>query len=178
MAISYNSLLATGQDNDSSTSVVIASVPASTNGLLVLTVHIRSTSVSVASASIGTQSLTFAVRSGATNGVRSEIWQLQAPTLGVNKTLSVVLSGGAKFGWALQLLEGVRQTGNPYSNTGFQSGLTSTPTVPMDSAANEWVIDCMSHQGLSTSHTAGAGQTKHYDVNTAGQSASSNARVA
>ena len=184
MAISFNSVLVpnlptlTGiATNVSVVNVTIPSVPSTTNGLLVLTVHLRVTQgQTVAGASIGVQNFTLAVRSGASNGTRSEIWVLQAPALGVNKTLSIAIAGGtAKFGYGLQLLEGVRQPPeNPYSFTGFQSGLTSTPTVQIDSAANEWVIDCMTHQGVSTSHTAGAGQTKHYDVNTAGQSASSN----
>jgi subtilisin len=111
------------------------------------------------------QPLTFVGRQVASANGAVEIWELANPTPGVaGAALSHTLSANAKHVIGVQALAGAGGHGTPVG-AGSNSNAISV-SVPSQTGA--LVLDVIFGSNSTTAHTAGAGQTEHWDTNTSG----------
>ena len=111
------------------------------------------------------QPLTFVGRQVASANGAVEIWELANPTPGVaGAALSHTLSANAKHVIGVHALAGVGGHGTPVG-AGSNSNAISV-SVPSQTGA--LVLDVIFGSNSTTAHTAGAGQTEHWDMNTTG----------
>jgi titin len=111
------------------------------------------------------QPLTFVGRQVASANGAVEIWELANPTPGVaGAALSHTLSANAKHVIGVHALAGVGGHGTPVG-AGSNSNAISV-SVPSQTGA--LVLDVIFGSNSTTAHTAGAGQTEHWDTNTSG----------
>ena len=111
------------------------------------------------------QPLTFVGRQVASANGAVEIWELANPTPGVaGAALSHTLSANAKRVMGVHALAGVGGHGTPVG-AGANSNAISV-NVPSQTGA--LVLDVIFGSNSTTAHTAGAGQTEHWDLNTTG----------
>ena len=111
------------------------------------------------------QPLTFVGRQVASANGAVEIWELADPTPGVaGAALSHTLSASAKRVMGVHALAGVGGRGAPVG-----AGVNGTSiAVNVPSQAGALVLDVLYGQNSTTAHTAGAGQTERWDLNTTG----------
>jgi subtilisin len=113
------------------------------------------------------QPLTLVGRQVASANGAVEIWELANPTPGVaGAALSHTLSANAKHVIGVHALAGVGGHGTPVG-AGSNSNAISV-NVPSQTGA--LVLDVIFGSNSTTAHTAGAGQTEHWDLNTSGGS--------
>ncbi len=111
------------------------------------------------------QPLTLVGRQTASASGAVEIWELADPTPGVaGAALSHTLSASAKRVMGVHALAGVGGHGTPVG-AGINSNAISV-NVPSETGA--LVLDVIFGSNSTTAHTAGAGQTEHWDLNTTG----------
>jgi hypothetical protein len=111
------------------------------------------------------QALTFVGRQVASASGAVEIWELANPTPGVaGAELSHTLSANAKRVMGVHALAGVGGHGSPVG-AGSNSAAISV-NVPSQTGA--LVLDVLYGLNSTTAHTAGAGQTEQWDLNTTG----------
>ena len=111
------------------------------------------------------QPLTLVGRQVASANGAVEIWELANPTPGVaGAALSHTLSANAKRVIGVHALAGVGGHGTPVG-AGINGNAISV-NVPSQTGA--LVLDVIFGSNSTTAHTAGAGQTEHWDLNTTG----------
>jgi hypothetical protein len=112
------------------------------------------------------QALTFLARQVSTgNKGAVEIWELANPNPGVSgSTVSHVLSANAKRIMGLHALAGVASVGTPVG-AAVNGGAIG---VTVASQPGGLVLDVLHGLNTTTSYTAGAGQTEHWDLMTTG----------
>ena len=111
------------------------------------------------------QPLTLVGRQVASANGAVEIWELANPTPGVaGAALSHTLSANAKRVIGVHALAGVGGHGTPVG-AGINGNAISV-NVPSQTGA--LVLDVIYGSNSTTAHTAGAGQTEHWDLNTTG----------
>ena len=111
------------------------------------------------------QPLTLVGRQTASANGAVEIWELANPTPGVaGAALSHTLSASAKRVMGVHALAGVGSHGTPVG-AGVNSNAISV-NVPSETGA--LVLDVIFGSNSTTAHTAGAGQTERWDMNTTG----------
>ena len=111
------------------------------------------------------QPLTLVGRQAASANGAVEIWELANPTPGVaGAALSHTLSANAKRVMGVHALAGVGGRGTPVG-----AGIDGTAiSVNVPSQAGALVLDVLFGHNSTTAHTAGAGQTERWDINTTG----------
>ncbi len=143
-------------------------IGSASNRILIVGVAIGgSTSPTVSSVTWNGTALT-QVTSGSVNGTncRAEMWYLLNPGTGVGKTITVTLSGSARFTAGAVVFAGVHQT-TPFDTFSSATGNSTAPSVAATSAATDVVIDVLAAAGTPTA-TAGAGQTSEWTQVTSG----------
>jgi hypothetical protein len=111
------------------------------------------------------QPLTLVGRQPASANGAVEIWELANPTPGVaGSAISHTLSSSVKRIMGVHALAGVGGRGAP---VGVGVGGTSI-SVDVPSQAGALVLDVLFSQNSTTAHTAGAGQTDRWNLNTTG----------
>jgi hypothetical protein len=133
------------------------------NGLLVVMVSTEG-AVSHNTVTFDGQSLTKEVDSPGTQR-RTTIWTLVNPPV---TTANIVVSiGNADVSMIATSWIDVNQT-TPVSNSAVNSGNSATPSVVVNSAAGELVLDNFSHNNDGNDPVVGAGQTELADVSVIG----------
>jgi titin len=155
----------------SSTSGSVAfSLPPGSNRLVAM-VSISSTSTQLTSVTwrpdagnpAQDQAMTFVGRQTAPAGGSVEIWTLANPTPTVSgSTVDHVLSANAKRVMGLHALAGAGTVGTPVGAATNSASIS----VNVASQAGSLVLDVLYGNNSTTSYTAGAGQTEHWDTNT------------
>ena len=109
------------------------------------------------------QALTRLGRQAAPSAGSVEIWAVADPTAGLaGSSVSHTLSANAKRVMGIHALAGVGSVGPAVS-----AGLNGTAiNVPVASTSDGLVLDVLYGQNSTTTYTAGAGQTEHWDTNT------------
>jgi hypothetical protein len=109
------------------------------------------------------QAFTFVGRQTAPSAGAVEVWTLANPTPGVaGSAIAHVLSASTKRVMGVHALSGVGSVGVPVG-----VGVNSTAiSVNVASEPGGMVLDVVYGQNSTTSYTAGAGQTEHWDTNT------------
>jgi hypothetical protein len=109
------------------------------------------------------QALTFVGRQTAPARGSVEIWTLANPTAGVaGSSVSHVLSASTKRIMGLHALAGAGTVGTPVGAAANGTAIS----VNVASQAGSLVLDVLYGENTTTSYTAGAGQTEHWDTNT------------
>ena len=148
------------------------SLPAGTDRLVAM-ISVYSTSTTVSSMTWKpdpgnpslNQPLTLVGRQTASSSGAVEIWELANPTPGVaGAALSHTLSASVKRVMGVHALAGVGSHGTPVG-AGINSNAISV-NVPSETGA--LVLDVIFGANSTTAHTAGAGQTERWDMNTTG----------
>jgi hypothetical protein len=107
--------------------------------------------------------MTFVGRQTAPAGGSVEIWTLANPTPTVSgSSVNHVLSASAKRVMGVHALAGAGTVGTP---VGAGANGTSI-SVNVASQVGSLVLDVLYGNNSTTSYTAGAGQTEHWDMNT------------
>jgi hypothetical protein len=154
----------------STTGSVAFTLPAGSNRLVAM-VSISSTSTHLNSVTwrptagnpAQDQALTFVGRQTAPAGGSVEVWTLANPTPTVSgSSVNHVLSASAKRIMGVHALAGAGGVGTP---VGAAVNGTSI-SVNVASQAGGVVLDVLYGNNSTTSYTAGAGQTEHWDTNT------------
>jgi subtilisin family serine protease len=154
----------------STTGSVAFTLPPGSNQLVAM-VSISSTSTRLTSVTwrpnagnpVQDQAMTFVGRQTAPAGGSVEVWTLANPTPTVSdSSVNHVLSASAKRIMGVHALAGAGTVGTP---VGAATNGTSI-SVNLASQAGGLVLDVLYGNNSTTSYTAGAGQTEHWNTNT------------
>jgi hypothetical protein len=146
-------------------------VGSSSNRLMLIGVSIRTTTVTVSSITVGSQSATFIRGDNQSTNIRAEVWYLKNPTSG-SQTVTVTLSASSKACGGSCTYTGVDQT-NTFDTNAGNNGSSTTPNATITLAgASEWTFHNIAWQGTATVSSHDSGQTHRWNQVTTGGAAS------